>query len=61
MGFWEIPEEDQPPQEFYGDDERISQWFDEVKLRRRSKVSGGGSDLEEVPLMENELELPKFW
>jgi hypothetical protein len=47
--------------ELYGNDDRLAQWWEDVKARREEKYKPkGGGQLEEVPLMENELEMPKF-
>jgi hypothetical protein len=53
LSFYELPEEDRPPEEFYGDDEAMSQWFESVRARRRN--GSGGSDDVEVPMTRNEI------
>lgn len=56
IGFWELPDEDSPPEEFYGNDEALKEWFDSVKARRKEQFSRGRGDepMEEVPQMTNE-------
>jgi hypothetical protein len=62
LGYWEVPEDEQPPMELYGNDDRLAQWWEDVKAIRAEKYKTPGKEpLEEVPLMQNELELPKFW
>jgi hypothetical protein len=53
LGFWQLTEKDQPPEEYYGDDEMIKEWFDSVKARYSE---GSGSEpMETVPQTQNEL------
>lgn len=59
LGFWEIPESDQPPPELWGNDEALTKWFEGVKASKEEERKG--TKLEEVPLMQNELELPDLW
>lgn len=62
LGFWEIEEKEQPPPEMWGNDEKLTQWFKDVQVVREANRPGGAKpDLEEVPLMQNELELPALW
>lgn len=53
LGFWELPEEDQPSEELWGDDDALSAWFEYVKQRRKEKYGGGDTDTE-VPQTQNE-------
>lgn len=46
MGFFELPEEDQPPEGLYGNDKRLTEWFDGVKYRRANPDRPG---MEPVP------------
>jgi len=52
IGFWELREEDQPPVEYYGDDEALKEWFAAVK----EKYAHNDEDepLEKVPQVQNE-------
>ena len=34
LGWWELPEEDQPPERYWGDDEALQEWFAAVKVSR---------------------------
>lgn len=40
LGFYELPTEDQPPQEIWHSSERMKEWFDGVKQRRTDGASG---------------------
>lgn len=48
----ELSEEDVPPEEIWHHEARMTEWFDEVKARR--KAGSGASHDEEVPLTDNE-------
>lgn len=54
LGYWEMPEEDVPPEEYWGDDEAIGEWFEAVKQRRKNPDAVTDEKLEEVPMMSNE-------
>lgn len=51
LGYFELPEDDQPPREIWLDHEALSQHFDEVKGRYKSKGSGSSSS-EAVPQVD---------
>jgi hypothetical protein len=45
-------EEEVPPQEIWGDDDALMQWFEDIKVRRANP----GSSMEKIPdMQENEL------
>jgi len=47
----------QPPEDAWGDDERIDEWFSMLKAEREAKAGrhgGSGEALEEVPQTQNE-------
>lgn len=54
LGFYELPEEDQPPEQLWGNDDGLKQWFDEVKQRHKDRYGSRDDDLEDVPQMQNE-------
>jgi hypothetical protein len=55
LGWWELPEEDQPPEQYWGDDDALKEWFEAVKQRRKDRANGDSSEpLEEVPQVSNE-------
>jgi hypothetical protein len=56
LGWFELPDEDQPPQEIWLDDEKLAAHFEKVRDRYRS--ASGNSGMESVPqadLPQNEL------
>ena len=56
IGFFELPEEDQPPQRIWLDAERLEEWFDAVRSRRRSAAKGlEPLELDDEPGEQNEL------
>lgn len=53
LGFFELPDEDRPPEELWLDEERISQHFEDVKARRNEKY--GVESVPDADMMQNEL------
>ncbi len=58
LGWWELPEEEQPPPTIWGLDDRLKEWWAAVDEQRKDKYAGssGGSGeaLETVPTTQNE-------
>lgn len=54
LGYWEMPEEDVPPEEYWGDDEAIREWFEAVKQRRRDPNAASEQRMEKVPMWANQ-------
>lgn len=58
MAWWQLPKEDQPPEEIWGLDDELSAWWEDVDARREAKyggADGGGREpMTEVPLEQNE-------
>lgn len=54
LSYWELPEEDQPNERIWGDDEALSAWFEMVKERRKAR-SRGEEPMEQVPQVTNDL------
>ena len=53
----ELPEDEQPPEEIWHHGERMKEWFDAVKQRRKNpdmQPINAGEDAD-VPTMKNEL------
>lgn len=48
MGYFELMEDERPPDGIWGNDAALEQWFDDVKIRRSSTDSG---PMEPVPEM----------
>jgi hypothetical protein len=40
LGFLELPEDDVPPEEFWGSEERLAEWFEGVKARHDAQAKG---------------------
>lgn len=53
MGYWELPEDDVPPEAYWGDDEAIKEWFEAVKQRRRDPNAVEAQKMETVPQWSN--------
>lgn len=54
LGYWEMGEKDAPPEEYYGNDEAITDWFKAVKARRENPGGSADEGLEIVPQTSNE-------
>jgi hypothetical protein len=54
LGFLELQEDDVPDELIWHHDERMKEWWDEVRERRKAG-SSGRSDLEDVPTTDNEM------
>lgn len=57
LGWWELPEEDQPPANIWGLNDDIDNWFGMVKARREEKYGGsseGGETARDVDMTSNE-------
>jgi len=55
LGFLELPEDEKPPEEIWHHMERLTEWFDAVKERRRNPdMEPIGEYKGDVPLMRNE-------
>lgn len=52
LGFLELPEDDVPPELIWHHDERMKEWWDEVKAKRNRPAEPA---LEDVPTTDNEL------
>lgn len=53
LGYFEVPEDEQPPEEMWGNDEALIAWFEEIKRQRANPDSRG---MEPIPdMQENEL------
>lgn len=46
LGYFELPEEDTPPEEYWHYQDRLSEWFEAVKARREERYGGGSSSAE---------------
>lgn len=54
LGFFELPDEQQPPERIWLDDKALSEHFKQVRSSQKS--GGGNSGMEQVPdLSQNEL------
>lgn len=53
LSYWELSEEDRPPEEYWGDDDALEEWFKAVKARHGTPGSGS-EPLEDVPQTGNE-------
>ena len=57
LGWWELPEDEQPPQEMWGLDDRLKEWWEAVEAKRKDRNSGSSSGtepMETVPTTQNE-------
>lgn len=53
LGYFEISEDEQPPEEMWGNDDQLVSWFEEVKRQRANPDS---TRMEPIPdMQENEL------
>lgn len=53
-----LPDEEQPPRHIWWSDELVSDWFTNVKNKRKRDASGKRSsydDAQDVPMNQNEL------
>lgn len=56
LGFFELPDDEQPPHTIWHDEEAIAEWFEEVDRKRKERSGGPGSErVESVPMDDNEL------
>ena len=53
LGFLELPEDEVPPELIWHHEDRLDEWFEAVKERRKNPDSG--PPMEEVPTTSNEL------
>ena len=54
LGWWELPEDEQPPPEMWGLDNRLKEWWAAVEQRRNDKYGKPAEAMEDVPQMQNE-------
>jgi hypothetical protein len=54
LGFFEMPEDESPPEEMWHNTARLSEWFKAVKERRKNPDMQP-VDSFDVPVMQNEL------
>jgi hypothetical protein len=58
LGWFELPDDDRPPERIWLDDKALSDHFEAVSERYRSPSGGGRSDWESIPgsdFAQNEL------
>lgn len=57
--FENLPEDEQPPRHIWHSDKLLSDWFEDVELKRKQKSSGkhvsSYEDADDAPMMGNEL------
>ncbi len=56
IGFFELPEDEQPPATIWHREEALGEWFEQVDERR--KPTSGGDRVETVPMDDNESRPP---
>jgi hypothetical protein len=50
IGFDELEEQERPPRRIWLDNERLSEWFKEIKRKRNERYGGKGSGAIEDPV-----------
>ena len=57
LGYMELPKDEVPPEEIWGHDERLQEWFKAVEKARQSGEKMPSQDEEEIPAnwLGNEL------
>jgi hypothetical protein len=56
LGYFELPDNDQPDEHIWGHPERLEEWFEAIKQRREQGMEPIRDDDDEVPGMtRNEL------
>jgi hypothetical protein len=55
LGYWEMPEDDQPSEDIWLDDKALSEHFESVRAKYRSKYGKDSEDVPDAPMEQNEL------
>lgn len=55
LGFFDLPEDDIPPQNLWHSETHLREWFDTVEQRHKDRAQGFQPIDDEPDMMENEL------
>lgn len=55
LGYYEMQDDDRPPQTMWMDPEALSVHFEQVRQKYAAKAGGNWEPVQDVPMVENEL------